>query len=705
MIALDTETTGIDLFHGAKPFLVTTCNEDGRLKWWQWDVNPVTREVEISEEDALEIRQLLAVQHDGIVLHNAKFDAHALYAGDVLDWAPLWELTHDTLLISHILASNQPHNLTDLAIMYLGHDIRPKEEALKRAVNEARRLARSKFPEWRIAKEGLPGMPSAKSGSKKDRSGVESESPWHFDMWLPRAIARWMDYGEDHDWYTVASDYANEDSSTTMLLHKVLRAELERRGKVEQYEAKRKNTRVLWEMERAGVTVSLPELRSLQAEYAEEKAEAEAVCAGIAKGMGCELSLPKAGNNLSLIGFVFGELDLPVVKRTEKGSPSLDKEAMEEYKLTLPLGPKLDFVRNLAGARKRAKSLEYLLAYDKFGIQDNGSELWLVLHPSTNPTGTTTTRLSMSNPNLQQVSKQETQCEACEGEGCEECGGSGEDLHSVRRVFGPAPGREWWTLDAENIELRLPAYESGEPELIALFEKPDEPPFYGSQHLLNFSIVYEGLWRQELEAVGPDKVGPYCKKKYKAGPYQYTKNGDFAIQYQCGEATADKSFRRRGAYRKLKDKFARLNALNNKWTTYAEEYGCVETMFGYPLLCARGDYGRIKPTLPLNYRTQGTAGDWMIRAMNRCHDKLEEWNARGFDGRIVLTVHDELVFDFPKRGDPVRASQGLESPQSNNFWRVKILKQLMEQGGQDISIPTPVSVSYCPKNWAEGVTI
>mgnify|MGYP001611050659 FL=1 len=44
-IALDTETTGLDLYHGARPYLVTTALEDGTNRGWEWDGDPYTRRV------------------------------------------------------------------------------------------------------------------------------------------------------------------------------------------------------------------------------------------------------------------------------------------------------------------------------------------------------------------------------------------------------------------------------------------------------------------------------------------------------------------------------------------------------------------------------------------------------------------------------------------------------------------------------------
>src|SRR5271165_4384711 len=99
--------------------------------------------------------------------------------------------------------------------------------------------------------------------------------------------------------------------------------------------------------------------------------------------------------------------------------------------------------------------------------------------------------------------------------------------------------------------------------------------------------------------------GPHCKKKYASSYYQWIKNLDFALQYNCGEDKADATARRKGAYQSLKQKFSKLEELNQKYIRDANKLGYVETLpdkkinpnKGYPLLCSRGAWGKVKPTL------------------------------------------------------------------------------------------------------------
>jgi DNA polymerase I-like protein with 3'-5' exonuclease and polymerase domains len=520
-------------------------------------------------------------------------------------------------------------------------------------------------------------MPSAK------------EKTWKYDMWLPRAIAEHEKYPKHHSWWTVTSDYANGDSAATRAIFSVQVKLLKQRDLWEIYLERLKLLPIIYKMESVGVTFNKERLDKLVREYSAESERSATICLNIANGLNYDLILPKSGNNKSLRAFVFDKLKLPVIARSDKtGEPSLDKLVMEEYEAVLPPRSKqLIFVKALRGKRKRDTAIGYMESYKKFGLLMNGHRDWFVLHPSLNITGTDTTRCSSQSPNEQNISKLEG--------------------FNLRYCFGPAPGREWWSLDAKNIELRLPAYESGEQELIDLFERSKEPPYYGSFHLLNFSTIYPDIWQKELKDVGFDKVGPQCKKKYESSWYQWCKNGNFAVQYgaidrEDGEGTADKAFHKKGAHALLKARFNKLEKLNQHCIRFADRHGYIETIpdksvnpkHGYPLLCTRNNWGKIKPTVPLNYHTQGSAGWWMCKAEIRCFPYLEELTRKDSRGYyMVMQIHDELVFDFPFE------------PDMGNLPKIKECKRLMELGGDDYGIPTPVDIEYNPVSWSEGVAV
>jgi DNA polymerase-1 len=445
--------------------------------------------------------------------------------------------------------------------------------------------------------------------------------------------------------------------------------ELHRRGLWEIYLERIKLIPIAWEMEQRGVTLSKDRLDELRVEYLRESYLASEKCIGIAKARDYDLVLPKAGNNKSLTEFCFNHLDLPVLKYTDTGNPSLDKATIEQLELTLPTDSEQhQFVTSLKAKRKRDTALQYMTGYERYML--NGFQRgWYILHPNLNITGTDTLRWSSTNPNEQNISKQEG--------------------FNLRYCFGPMRGREWWSLDFENLELRIPAYEAQEKDLMWVFEHPDDPPYYGSYHLVVFELLHPAEFKE---------FGKGCKERFKSTLYQWVKNGNFAIIYGAQERKADETYHVRGAYGKIQKRFPAISKLSAQVIAFANKHGFVETIpdqvispkRGYPLLLTRTDYGEVEPTKPFNYHVSGSAMWCTARAMVRCNERLKEWKREDeFDSWIVMQVHDELVFDMPKGG-------------RSNLPKVKALKGLMQRSGEDIGVPLSVAYTYHPNNWSKG---
>jgi DNA polymerase I-like protein with 3'-5' exonuclease and polymerase domains len=694
MISLDTETTGMDHFHGALPYFITAAFPGAQQVYWEWDVDPLTRRPRVQRGELLAIQRLIMEagrplsEGGGIVLQNAKYDIHALthlFHSEGLELVWPWEATHDTLIMSHVLASNQPHDLTSLASQYLREDIGPLEKALERVVKEARRRVRGAHPDWRIAKAGESDMPSVK------------EATWKIDGWLPMAYLR-AEPDAPEEYAAVLREYANADSAITYILFPVLKKKLKERDLWEIYLEALRLPRVLWEMETHGVTVCGGALDALREEFQSESERAAQVCVSIARNMGYDLHLPRSGNNGSLLNFcfnhreevdvpegvevpyqerfrmVYAPLALPPLVYTEKGAPSLNKQALDGYLLTLPPGSRQHtFIQNLQEKRQRDTAISYLESYRRFLLPCE-EEGYYLLHPSVNQTGTDTLRFSCSNPNGQNVAK----------------GG-----FNLRRAFGPAPGRIWVAWDYINLELVIPAYEAGETDMIRLFEHPEEAPYYGSYHLLVFDTLYPDLFRKYGVGV-KDEKREGCSEMYR-----WTKNGNFAVQYGAQESsgTADRAYHYEGAQRRIQDRFSKIARHSRKLIAFAERHGYVETVpdrtvnsrRGYPLLCTRTESGRILPTVPLSYRTQGTAMQAARKALWRTWEYLQTLNREDPRGHyLVLQVHDEEVADFP-----------LEAP-GETMRKAAIIQKIMEKSGEDIGIPLRCSVTYHPVSWGEG---
>ena len=659
VISLDSEATGVDLHHGAQPFFVSIFEKGEEDPWfWSWEVDYITRKVQVVESDVKTIQKFID-EADLIIGQNLKFDIRALSVIGVQWTKEHWKKVRDTLIGGHLLNSSVPHDLTSMVKSALRIDISSYEEALRQAIKDARAVAKKELPDWRIAKEGLPEMPSA------------SGSAVGFDYALPRAVALALNYPEDHPWHTVLRDYGCVDPVVTMGLWEYQEEKLRFKGLLPIFYERMKLPPIISKMEETGITINGEALNRVRTEFSEKCISSERICVNLSGGT--MEKLPKGGVSNALKDAI-NYLGLVSTKKTKKGAESFDKTVMDTWLATYPeRSREYKFVEHLKYHRSGSRAIGDMNGYETAWLPVPGLPGWWRLHPSLNPTGTVTLRFSSNNPNEQNISKKEG--------------------FNLRQLYCPLPGYEWWSFDYSNLELRIPAYEAGETEMIKLFEAPKEPPFYGSYHML----IFETLHPEKFA-----KHGMECKTIYESTWYQWTKNGNFAVQYGAQEisGTADRAYHIPGAQKRIKSRFTKISQLNDKMVNFAELHGYVETIpdrtvgkRGYPLYCARTPYGKILATVPLAYHVQGTAMWIAMRAMFKVQELLDT-QPDGFD--MIMQVHDEIVCSFP---------QGQTKTHKDNIELARKVASLMASVGDDVGIPLGVSMKYHDKNWSEGETV
>lgn len=645
----DTETTGASLHHGCLPFYVSSCSSAGELLSWEWDVDPETRTPIIPEDELEEV--LLHVSQEDHVWHNARFDIRALVraAQHVFRWkekkARTWgreqlDRAQDTHVMGHVLASSESHKLKDRALVVLGIED-DDERDLQDAVNVARRYGRKMG--WRIANIGDPHFPMIRRRPTKGW--------WPMDMWLPRAVAqaRWKDGEEEfnpdlpedqlHPFWTVLGRYALTDAERTMGLWEAYREEADEDPAVwDLYEPRRRHLGIAWEMEENGTTLRKPKLTEAAGDYGEEAERTRKVSLRMADHCLDNLNSPK-----QLQGALYGHLGLKPKKRTKEGW-STDADTLRELILQVSTKSKpYHFIRSLMSHRKLSKAVDYLDAYRLSGFPVKGmGKDWLRIHPSYNICGTATTRLASYDPNTQNISKQED--------------------FNLRRVFGPLPGREWWSIDYKNIELRIFAYQSGDQRLIDAFERGQ------SVHLIIGEVLHPKLF---------SKLGP--EKFKKREEYRWTKNGNFSLIYGASQKKADATYRVPGAYDRIRKTLPKIDRFIQSKYQEGRETGRVITLGGYPLQVPARE-----PHKAANYFVQGSAGWAMVMAMVRVDAYLRSLEE---DVRLIMSIHDELNMD---------------SPQGTSHAIIQDIVDLMEESGTDLGLPTPVDVELITDNWAEG---
>ena len=116
LIALDTETTGINLFQGDAPFAISTCDSEGATRLWEWPVNIHSRQPMPPSEELKELVDYI----DGstLIFHNAKFDLKFLIHYNIRV-VNVW----DTKIMHHFIDENVPKSLMDLVKIYFSSEL------------------------------------------------------------------------------------------------------------------------------------------------------------------------------------------------------------------------------------------------------------------------------------------------------------------------------------------------------------------------------------------------------------------------------------------------------------------------------------------------------------------------------------------------------------------------------------------------------
>lgn len=389
-------------------------------------------------------------------------------------------------------------------------------------------------------------------------------------------------------------------------------------------------TEVLARMEERGVFVDKAKLRKKSAEMSSRISAIELNIYEMA-GEIFNLNSPK-----QLADFLFGKLKLPPLKKTRSGY-STDAEVLEELKWRNPIVEQILNFRVLT----KLKST-YLEGLGK--LIDKGGRV----HTNFNQTVTATGRLSSSEPNLQNIPVR-----TAEG-------------REIRALFEPGKGYDCiLSADYSQIELRLLAHMSGDENLIDAFKRGQD---------------IHARTAAEVFGVPVDDVPPDLRRKAKAV--------NFGIVYGISAYGLAKdlhiSREEAGEYiRRYFERYPSVKDFLDATIAQAHLNGFVSTMFGRKR--ALTDINSInfnKRTLAermaMNTPIQGTAADIIKLAMIRAEENL-----RGFESRIILQVHDELVLEA--KNDELAEVE-------------KILREAMENVAE-LSVPLIVDI-HSGANWS-----
>ncbi|TDJ46068.1 MAG: DNA polymerase I [Gammaproteobacteria bacterium] len=395
----------------------------------------------------------------------------------------------------------------------------------------------------------------------------------------------------------VATAYAAEDADITLRLHQTLWPKLEETPSLQNiyWEIERPLINVLRKMEYLGVLVDAGMLQQQSQELAATMVTTEAAVHKLAGGP-FNLSSPK-----QLQEILYDRLGLPILGKTPKGQPSTAESVLQDLADDYEL-PKV-ILEYRALAKLKSTYTDKLPAE----INSRTGRIHTSYHQAVAATG----RLSSSDPNLQNIPVRTP---------------AGR---RIRQAFIAPPGYKLLAADYSQIELRIMAHLSEDPSLLAAFAA---------------DIDIHRATAAEVFGISPDEVSDDERRSAKAINFGLIYGmSAFGLARQLGID--------RGQAREYVDlyfsRYPGVKDYMDRTRERARKHGYVSTVYGrrlyLPEIDSRNHQRRqYAERSAINAPMQGTAADIIKRAMIQ----VDEWlTSSGADARVIMQVHDELVFE------------------------------------------------------------
>lgn len=399
-----------------------------------------------------------------------------------------------------------------------------------------------------------------------------------------------------------------EAAATVLRLRPVLVEELGKSGLLELYDTmERPLTGVLASMELEGVRLDVAPLQALSRRLTRRLDDLERQAYDIA-GMPFNISSPAQVGEV-----LFGVLKIdPKARKTKRGAWSTAETDLEKYANDVPL---VRLILDIRGLRK-------LLATYVEALPKSINPVTGKIHTTYNQTETATGRLSSLNPNLQNIPVRT------------------DDGREIRRAFVPDPGCLILSCDYSQIELRLIADISGDPEMIGAFAAGEDI------HRATAAKIFH----KPLPEVTDDE-----RRRAKTANFGIIYGiSTFGLSERLGISRADAKALMQGYF----DTYKRVHAYMGEVVEQARQDGFVKTIHGrkryLPDINSRNAVVRgYAERNAINAPLQGSAADIIKIAMVNVDREIRR---RGLRSRMIIQVHDELIFNVvPDELDELRA--------------------------------------------------
>ena len=402
-----------------------------------------------------------------------------------------------------------------------------------------------------------------------------------------------------------ATEYAAEDADVTWRLHQVLKPRLALEHGTRIYErVDRPLIPVVAEMERHGIKVDRQRLAKLSEEFAHEIARIEQEiydCCGEQFTIGSPQQLGR---------ILFDKMGYKGGRKGKSGQYSTDQAILEGLAAQ--------------GAEVATKVLDWrqlakLKSTYTDALQQSINPATGRVHTSYSLVGAQTGRLSSTDPNLQNIP-----IRTAIG-------------RQIREAFVPESGNVLLAADYSQIELRLAAHMADVPQLKEAFAHGED---------IHALTAMELFGTVDRDTRGKAKTVNFA---ILYGISSWGLAGRLGVSKEEGKAIIDRYFTR----------FPGIRAYIDDTLAFVREHGFTRTLFGrkthFPNIRAPNPNFRAgAERAAINAPIQGTSADLIKRAMNRMDAALA--NAGLSDVRMLLQVHDELVFEVPEGKEEAAAA-------------------------------------------------
>jgi DNA polymerase-1 len=396
-----------------------------------------------------------------------------------------------------------------------------------------------------------------------------------------------------------AAIYSGEDSEMCLQLHHMLWPQLQANaGLAFVYQSiEMPTSALLARIERTGVLIDAPLLQAQSHELGQRLLALEAQAYDIA-GQPFNLGSPKQIGEI-----LFTKLGLPVLKKTATGAPSTDEEVLDKLAADYPLPAKILEYRSLAKLKSTYT--------DKLPLMINATTGRV--HTNYAQAVAVTGRLSSNEPNLQNIP-----IRTAEG-------------RRVREAFIAPPGHLIVSADYSQIELRIMAHISEDPGLLRAFGEGIDVHKATASEVFNTPVAEVTTeQRRYAKTINFGLI-------YGMGAFGLATS--LGIETKAAKDYIDRYFTR----------FAGVKHYMDATRESAKALGYVETVFGRRLWLPEINSGNGPRRTgaerqAINAPMQGTAADLIKLAMIAVQAELDRL---GKTTRIVMQVHDELVFEVP----------------------------------------------------------